>query len=271
MMVGGALALRTGAVIAATVALAVLLSVVLSGLKFEQKLRDVTSSRLSVVADEMRRRVEYGLTLGLDLSELVDLQALVERAGSGEEILGVEVVDDDGIVLFAADPAAVGRPSPVHWDIDATLPTSGIRQQVAGDALILAADVRNSFGQTVGQVVLRSSLGGLRGRIARVEGELAAGALLLVAAAAAVTLVAVFLTVRHGGARRGLVGGVAPHGAARHRIDHGVDEAERAMAELEHELDSLSAPAAAGQDARLRGAQAQGTQAQGTQTQGATP
>lgn len=238
MMVGGALALRTGAVIAATVALAVLLSVVLSGLKFEQKLRDVTSSRLSVVADEMRRRVEYGLTLGLDLSELVDLQALVERTASGEEILGVEVVDDDGTVLFAADPAAVGHPSPIHWDIAGAGPAGAIRQQVSGDALILAADVRNSFGQTVGQIMLRSSLGGLRGRIAQVESGLAGGTLLLVAAAAAVTLLAVFLSVRHGGGRRGLSGNVAPHGAVRHRIDHGVAEAERAMADLERELDA---------------------------------
>lgn len=237
MMVGGALALRTGAVIAATVALAVLLSVVLSGLKFEQKLRDVTSSRLSVVADEIRRRVEYGLTLGLDLSELVDLQALVERAASGEEILGVEVMDERGIVLFAADPAAIGQPTPVQWEANATASVAGIRQQVGGDALILGAGVRNSFGQAVGEVVLRSSLGGLRGRIARVQQELAAGTLMLVAAAAVVTLIAVFFVVRHGGGRSGLAGNTAPHGAVRHRIDHGVGEAELAMAELERELD----------------------------------
>ncbi|SMH52458.1 hypothetical protein [Azospirillum agricola] len=244
MRVGGALALRTGAVVAATVALAVLLSVVLSGLKFEQKLRDVTSSRLSVVADELRRRVEFGLTLGLDLSELVDVQALVERAASGEEILGVEVVDERGTVLFAADRAAVGRPSPVRWDAATAPAVTGIRQQVAGDALILAAGLRDSFGQPVGAVILRSSLGGLRGRIARVESELAAGTMLLLAVVAAVTMAAVFLVVRHGGGRHGLAAGAEPLaeplGAARQRIDRAAGEADAAFDALERDLDALS-------------------------------
>jgi len=239
MRVGGVLALRTGAVIAATVALAVLLSVVLSALKFEQKLRDVTSSRLLVVADEMRRRVEYGLTLGLDLSELVDLQAQVERAASGAEILGVELVDDRNTILFAGDRAAIGQPNPVRWGGGLAV-SGGTRQQIVGDALILGVGVRNSFGQTVGEVVLRSSLGGLRGRIAKVEGDLAAGILLLVAVTAAVTLVAVFLVVRQGGGRRGLAEGAAPLGAVRTRLDHAIGEADRAMESFEHELESVA-------------------------------
>ena len=170
----------------------------------------------------------------------MDLQALVDRAASGDEILGVEVVDDDGTVLFAGDHAAIGKPSPVRWDAVTAASIAGIRQQVTGDALILGAIVRNSFGQTVGEVVLRSSLGGLRGRIARVEADLAAGTLLLVAAAAVVTLLSVFVVVRHGGGRRGgLAGEGAPHGAVRHRIDQGAGEADLAMAELERELDSV--------------------------------
>ncbi len=246
MRVGGALALRTGAVIAATVALAVLLSVLLSGLKFEQKLRDVTSSRLSVVADELRRRVDFGLTLGLDLSELVDLQALVDRAAAGEEIIGVEVVDDDGLVLFAADRAAIGKPTPVRWDAATAASITGIRQQVAGDALILAAGVRNSFGQPVGEVILRSSLTGLHRRIARVEANLATGTLLLVALAAAVTLGAVFFVVlRHGGGRQGL-GEAEPQESERRRIGQGIAEADAALDDLEGELNALAgtAPAA---------------------------
>ncbi|PWC37541.1 hypothetical protein [Azospirillum sp. TSO35-2] len=242
MRLGGVLALRTGAVIAATVATAVLLSVALSGLKFEQKLREVTSSRLSVVADEMRRRVEYGLTLGLDLSELVDVQAQAERAGAGDEILGVEVVDDRGVVLFAADRAAIGHPTPVHWDGDAAAPAAGLRQRIDGDTLVLGAGVRNSFGQTVGEEILRSSLAGLRARVALVEDRLRVGTLMLVALAALVTLVAVFLVVRHGGGRRGLAAGTAPLGVVHDRLKQGMDAADHAMEELERELDAMVPP-----------------------------
>ena len=237
MRLGGVLALRTGAVIAATVATAVLLSVALSGLKFEQKLREVTTSRLTVVADEMRRRVEYGLTLGLDLSELVDLQAQAERAASGEEILGVEVVDDRGIVLFASDRNSVGRPSPIHWNED---PGSMLRQRVDGDVLVIGTGVRNSFGQTVGEVILRSSLTGLKARVAAVEDGLRLGMLALVLIAALATFAAVFIVVRQGGGRRGLAAGAAPLGMVRDRLSHGIADADRAMEELERELDAMA-------------------------------
>ncbi|CBS86355.1 hypothetical protein [Azospirillum lipoferum] len=238
MRLGGVLALRTGAVIAATVATAVLLSVALSGLKFEQKLREVAGSRLTVVADEMRRRVEYGLTLGLDLSELVDLQAQAERAASGEEILGVEVVDDRGIVLFAADRNAVGQPTPVRWKEDAS--TGTLRRQIEGDVLILGSDVRNSFGQTVGQVILRSSLTGLKSRVAAVEEGLRGSILALVGVAALVTLAAVFVVVRQRGGRGGLADGTAPLGVVRDRLNHGIAEADHAMEDLERELDAMA-------------------------------
>lgn len=248
MRLGGVLALRTGAVIAATVATAVLLSVALSGLKFEQKLREVAGSRLAVVADEMRRRVEYGLTLGLDLSELVDLQAQAERAASGEEILGVEVVDDRGIVLFAADRNAVGQRTPVRWNDDAAA-AGTLRRQIDGDVLILGSDVRNSFGQTVGQVILRSSLAGLKTRVAAVEAGLRGNILALVGVAALVTLAVVFVVVRQRGGRRGLADGnpadgnpadgTAPLGMVRDRLNHGIADADRAMEDLERELDAM--------------------------------
>lgn len=242
MRLGGVLALRTGAVIAATVATAVLLSVALSGLKFEQKLREVAGSRLAVVADEMRRRVEYGLTLGLDLSELVDLQAQAERAASGEEILGVEVVDDRGTVLFAADRNAIGQTTPVRWTGDAA--AGALRRQIDGDVLILGSDVRNSFGQTVGQVILRSSLTGLKTRVAAVEEGLRGSILALVGVAALVTLAVVFVVVRQRGGRRGLADGnpadgTAPLGMVRDRLNHGIADADHAMEDLERELDAM--------------------------------
>lgn len=239
MRLGGALALRTGAVIAATVATAVLMSVALSELKFEQKLREVAASRLGVVAGEMRRRVEYGLTLGLDLSELVDLQAQTELAASGEDILGVDVVDDRGIVLFAADRSAVGHPSPLRRAEGADFAP---RRQFDGDLLVIGSGVRNSFGQTVGEVILRSSLAGLRSRVTAVEDGLHAAVPALVGIAALTTLAAVLVVVRQGGGRRGLAAGSAPLAVVGERLHHGIADAERAMEELERELDAMAPP-----------------------------
>ncbi|AWK87210.1 hypothetical protein [Azospirillum thermophilum] len=241
MILGRALALRTGAVIAATVALAVLLSMVLAALKFERTLHDVTSSRLSVVADEVRRRVEYGLTLGLDLSELVDVQGLVERAAEPEEIENAEVVGEDGTVLFAANLSSVGRPSTVAWEPDSAPVPGGIRQRIDGDAIILGAGVRNSFGQLVGEVIIRSSLSGLNERINAVARHLLTSLLVLLGVAALATLGAVVLVVGRGGRRLAgeAAGSGAISGAVRRRLQAGVAEADAAMADLDRDMDAM--------------------------------
>lgn len=240
MILGRALALRTGAVIAATVALAVLLSMVLAALKFERTLYDVTSSRLSVVADEVRRRVEYGLTLGLDLAELVDVQSLMERAAEPEEIENAEVVGEDGTVLFAANLSAVGRPSTVSWEPDSAPVPGGIRQRIDGDAIILGAGVRNSFGQLVGEVIIRSSLSGLNARIDAVIRHLGSSLLVLLGAASVATLGAVVLAVGRGGRRlAGAAGGGSLGDAVRRRLQDGVAEADTALTALEREIDAV--------------------------------
>ncbi|HYH37121.1 MAG TPA: hypothetical protein VD860_02775 [Azospirillum sp.] len=238
MVRGAALAVRTGGVIAGSVALAVLLSVVLANLNFERTLRDVTGSRLAVAADELRRHVELGLTLGLDLSELVDVQALADRAAAGSGILGVEVVDDRGTVLFAADRAAIGRPSPAAGEIGSDGGTV-VRRRIMGDTLLLGADLRNSFGQVVGAVVMRASLAELRGKIDGIRAGLVGGTLALVAAAGLGALAAVFATVRTGGGESALddagAVGVLRDTLLRQLHDH-TAEAERALDAVERDL-----------------------------------
>ena len=238
MITGRALALRTGAVIAATVAVAVLLSVALAAAKFDRTLRDVAGSRLSVVVDEVRRKVEYGLTLGLDLAELADVQGLVERTAGLDEVLNVEVVDEDAVVLFAAERTAVGRPSVITWTPGTSVAPGATRQRVDGDRLIVGAAIRNSFGQTVGEVVLRSSLTGLRTRTAEAEAGLASVTRLLVAGTAAVTLSMVFAIVWRSGRLDDAAGDDGLSGSVQRRLEHGARDAEQALAAVRRDLEA---------------------------------
>ena len=238
MVRGAALALRTGGVIAASVATAVLLSVVLANLNFERTLRDAAASRLSVAADDLRRHVEYGLTLGLDLAELADVQALADRAAAGEGIRGVEVLDHRGTVLFAGDHAAIGKPSSVAWNAGAES-GAAIRRRVEGDSLILGGGVHDSFGQVVGAVVMRASLAELRSRVDDVQKDLIPGTLALVAAAGLAAMAAVFATVRLG--TRSLEDTGALRDALLRQLHDGTAAADRAMDELERSLPERSA------------------------------
>lgn len=196
MLKGGTLALRAGLVIAATVGLAVMLAVLLASLKFERKLLDVTTSRLAVVAEEVRRRTEYGLTLGLDLAELEDLGAVVARAAAEwGEIDWVTIAGENGQVVFSSDTGSVGGKAPVTWAKPAAN-EGALRNRVEGDHLYIGAPVRNSFGQYVGEVVLRAALKPMRVALAGVRTELRLATGATVGAAALLTLLAVFVTVR---------------------------------------------------------------------------
>lgn len=249
MVRGGALALRAGIVIAATVGVAVAMTVALAYLKFERKLIDVTISRLSVVAEEVRRKSEYGLTLGLDLAEMADLQGVVERAADGNaEIESVAVVSDRGTVVFSSDRGEIGATAALPWGLPGA-GTGAMQHAVSGARVSVGAVVRNSFGQTVGQVVLRSSLAALRTEMGAVRTELTGTIGRVVVAAGLLAILAVFVTIRM--SLRTRRGGIADatadslHRTVEPRIAAATAEAERALAALERDLDEADRQPAA--------------------------
>lgn len=144
---GRGLAVRAALVISATVAAAIVLALVLAFVKFEQRMQDVSAARLAQVIDEVRGQTEKALRLGLDLAELEDLAALLQRAGRARDVLQIDLVDPRGIVVFSTDSARVSsvelRLGQLLSELDASPathasdPANGLRHQVAGERLIL--------------------------------------------------------------------------------------------------------------------------------------
>lgn len=196
MVEGGRLVLRAGAVIALTVAAAVVFAVALAFFKFDQKLLDVTVNRLSVVAQEVRRQAEVGLALGLDLSELVDLKGVVTRAAAAGDVTRVDLADVGGKVRFSSDPDGEGRRAPAAAGIADSAGAEGMRRVIEGDAAVLIAPLRNGFGEPAGAVLVEVSVEPQRRQVAAVRAELISAAAPVIAVALAVTLAAVMLTVR---------------------------------------------------------------------------
>jgi sensor histidine kinase regulating citrate/malate metabolism len=194
MVGGGALVLRAGGVIALTVAAAVVLAVVLAFFKFDQKLLDVTANRLVVVAQDVRRQAEVGLTLGLDLVELDDLKSIAERAALAADVTRVDLRDIRGIVRFSSQPGRVGQPA----GVGETTPggNEAFRRVVDGDRATVVVVLRNGFGEPAGTVAVEASLKELRQQKEAVRRDLVAAAAPVIAGALAATLLAVMLTVR---------------------------------------------------------------------------
>lgn len=194
MVEGGGLALRAGGVIAMTVAGAVALALLLAFLKFDQKLLDVTASRLAVVAEEVGRQAELGMTLGLDLRELEDLRSVAQRATTIGKVDRIAVVDGDGIALYASSGEVEGTRigPPAGTDVSSE---GRFRRWLDGDHMILSLPLRNAFAQHVGDVVVSAGLSELRAGEAAVRGELIHSAVPVIAVALLVTGIAVKFTV----------------------------------------------------------------------------
>lgn len=212
MIGGGALALRAGGVIAATVAAAIALALLLAFLKFDQKLLDVAAARLGLVAEEVRRQSETGLALGLELAELEDLTGVLQRAAQARDVVRIDVRDERGRVLFSSGAGgAAGTPGDMST---VTVDAAGrFRSRINGDALLVGVRLRNGFGQIVGDVAVHAVLTARRDELARVRRELATSAAPVLAAALAATLLAVALTVRLTGGRVGRDGDEKTAGA----------------------------------------------------------
>ena len=188
---------RVGGVIAATVALAIALALLLAFLKFDQRFVDVTVARLGLVVEEVRRQSETGLALGLELAELEDLTGVLQRAAGARDVLHIDILDDQGAVLFSSAPARLGS----RADLGGLVADAGGRlsRRARDHELLLTGRLGNGFGQMVGDVAVYADLTPQHQALAGVRRELLSSTAPLVVFALLLTLLAVFLTVRLSG------------------------------------------------------------------------
>lgn len=189
-----ALAARTVGVIAVIVAASLALGFLVALLKFERKLLDVTVTRLSLAAEEVRQQSETGLALGLEIDQLQDLAGALSRASGVRDVRRIDVWDQQGKVLFSSDPSIVGS----IGDRSGLAAEPGARymRRVRGDALTLGASLNDGTGRAVGVVVVQAGLAEQQAELDAIRKQLVATAAPLIAIALLLTIVAVSLTIR---------------------------------------------------------------------------
>lgn len=146
---------RIALVVTLIIGLAVALTVLLNYFKLAQTLAGVAETRLAFTAGDLRGRIEAGLDLGLELTAMANVEAIVASEAAGDQkVLAVTVFDAAGRVLFAAGPQAptLGQPVPEAW-LAATRQDAEWRAE-AEDALLVGARLTNDFGALAGGVAL---------------------------------------------------------------------------------------------------------------------
>ncbi|MEM8854737.1 MAG: hypothetical protein AAGD34_13630 [Pseudomonadota bacterium] len=146
----------------------------------------LAEARLGVVLTKADETIERGLQLGLPLSELQQVEPVLDRAiATSDDILAVDVFSQTGVTVFSTDRGAVGQPVPQAWtnaiaEHRNRLPWRASERETE----TIGTDATNDFGQTEGWVALILARDALTSPLSRLPPVLTkAWALILVGAA----------------------------------------------------------------------------------------
>jgi hypothetical protein len=135
------LALRTMPVFAVIIGLAMALAAYLNFTGVRTAYLDLIRSRMAMSAESIGNNIAIAHGLGIRLSEQVTLPALLGRQAAADPLLkSIDVVSEEGAILFSSDAVRVGTADAAALDAGA------FRHQ---------QHIVNDFGAPVGTVVVR--------------------------------------------------------------------------------------------------------------------
>src|ERR1700744_5951479 len=98
----------------------VVLSCALNFIKFQRSLSNLADSHYTFLLNDTHGTIEASTAIGVPLSNLGNVQGLLERAKKAEPaIVAVEVTDPDGNILYSSTPEHIGQKAPSDWPIRA--------------------------------------------------------------------------------------------------------------------------------------------------------
>lgn len=164
--------------------------------KYKSTVGQIVKSRVLVVANSIENSVQASLALGLSFSELNMLTSLLDRQKVSDElILGIDIFDTQGKLLYSTDPDQVGQTAPPGWLKAAEKAKTEWyveepRQFVTGIAL------KNNFDLTVGFLGVRYSRAYVDGAMAKVGKRLLGTALPVLGVVVLLAPLALIVVVR---------------------------------------------------------------------------
>jgi hypothetical protein len=126
--------------------------------KYKSTIGGIVKSRVLVVGRSIENSVQASLQLGMQFNELATLPAQMEREMSSDKlILGMDVFDDTGQVIYSTDTGRVGSRVSRAW-IDAAAHSKTTEWAgEAPDEYVAGISLKNNFDLTVGFLALRYS------------------------------------------------------------------------------------------------------------------
>ena len=159
--------------------------------KYRSTAHHIVADRLAVIGKSVEGDIQASLALGLQFSDIGTLPSTLERARSTDHLmLGIDIFDPEGRLLYSTDRLRIGQPVPQAWLMAARAAKDGWTVDEAQGAA-QGLGIQNHFGQAIGHLALRYSGAQLREADAAVGREIALSALLVFVMGAATAAIAV--------------------------------------------------------------------------------
>jgi hypothetical protein len=143
--------------------------------KYRSTANRLVAERLVVTGKSVEINIQSSLALGLQFSDIGTLPGTLERERATDTlIVGIDIFDTDGKVLYSTDRLRAARPMPAAW-LAAARKAAKDEDWFADDEVESAAGivVENNFGLTIGYLAVRYSSDRVREAANAVGRELA--------------------------------------------------------------------------------------------------
>lgn len=213
--------------------------------KYRTTANRIVAERLVVTGKSVESNIQSSLALGLQFSDIGTLPGTLERERSTDNlILGIDIFDTQGKMLYSTDRLRASRPVPAAMLAAAS--KEGDWSYEDDHESAVGIDVRNNFGLTIGYLGVRYSGDLVRDAAFSVGRELAFSALMVFLLSSAAASAAVLTVTRRlardvntasdvllaNDAGNTASPGQGPFGAALRRFVQTTRSAEREIADL---------------------------------------
>ncbi len=124
--------------------------------KYQAVFTGLQRDRILLVAREIDEIAERDLSLGQDFWSIDTLPEVIERRRTAESFLqGIDVAGPDGRIAYASDMARMGSSLPPEWMPRLAKGAAHTAFAPSPDLAVVAAPIRNGFGQVAGYTVVR--------------------------------------------------------------------------------------------------------------------
>ena len=146
--------------IACMVGIIILFSIVLNTLlsiySFQKTYKSMASDRFTVIGKDMKRAIDFGLTLGLELDGIRNMESILSKTKAKHPaVQSISIVNERGIALFHTEPALIGQPVLTEWLHGLAAPKNAVWRMDDDGGYGVVFSLHNNFGVLVGYLCVR--------------------------------------------------------------------------------------------------------------------